>query len=60
LPSPLTPDDGDELATIVLNLLENFKVQLNSRQKRKVQVVIDDYIENMERVPSEDDGYVVD
>jgi hypothetical protein len=60
LPSPLTPDDDDELATIVLNLLENFKVQLNSRQKRKLQVVIDDYIENMERVPSEDDGYVVD
>jgi len=60
LPSPLTPDDDHELATIVLNLLGDFKIQLNSRQKRKLQVVIDDYIENMERVSSGDDGYVVD
>lgn len=60
LPSrPLTPDNDDELATIVLNLLEDFKIQLNSRQRRKLQVVIDDYIENLEKAPSEDDGYIV-
>jgi hypothetical protein len=53
--------DDDELATILLELLEDFKVQLTSRQKRKIQVVIDDYMEDMVKSPpSEYDGYLVD
>lgn len=59
--SPVALGDDDELATILLELLEDFKVQLTSRQKRKIQVVIDDYMEDMVKSPpSEYDGYLVD
>lgn len=53
-------DQDDELAARVLSLLVGFNVQLNSRQKRKLQVVIDDYIEDMEKGNGDDDdGYVI-
>lgn len=58
--SSLALGEDDELATILLELLEDFKVQLTSRQKRKIQVVIEDYMEDMIKVPPEDeDDYYV-
>ncbi|KAH8698068.1 hypothetical protein GQ44DRAFT_733426 [Phaeosphaeriaceae sp. PMI808] len=55
-----TSDEDDELTTRVINLLEGFNIQLNSKQKRKLQVLVDDYIEDMGKGPSKDnDEYVV-
>jgi hypothetical protein len=59
--SPRILDDDDELATKVLSLLESFDIQLNSKQVRKLQVLVDDYVEDLEkRISGEDEGYVVD
>jgi hypothetical protein len=50
---PRTPEDNDseeeELAVRVAELLESFHIQLSARQKRKLYVLIDDYVEGMER-----------
>lgn len=60
LASPHTLFQDGELAARVLSLLEGFNVNLNSRQKRKLQVVIDDFIEDMEKgYGDDDDGYVI-
>jgi hypothetical protein len=72
LPRPQTPDDEDGLATRVINLLEGYNIRLRSKEKRKLQVLIDDYMDNMEtelslykeqletRREVDEDGYVVD
>jgi hypothetical protein len=72
LPRPQTPDDEDGLAARVINLLEGYDIQLSSREKRKLQVLIDDYMDDMEaelslykeqleaREEADEDGYVVD
>jgi hypothetical protein len=72
LPRPQTPDDEDGLATRVINLLEGYNIRLSSKEKRKLQVLIDDYIDEMEtdlslykeqletRREVDEDGYVVD
>jgi hypothetical protein len=56
----------------VINLLEGYDIQLSSREKRKLQVLIDDYMDDMEaelslykeqleaREEADEDGYVVD
>lgn len=71
-PRPQTPDLEDELATTVINLLESYKIQLSSKEQRKLRVVIDDYVDDLVtelclckaqldafQGPDED-GYVVD
>ncbi|KAH7096062.1 hypothetical protein FB567DRAFT_544301 [Paraphoma chrysanthemicola] len=40
-----SPEDEDELATRVMSLLESYKIRLNSRQERKLRVLIDDYMD---------------
>lgn len=72
LPRPQTPDFEDGLATRVINLLEGYNIQLSSKEKRKLRVVIDDYVDGMEMELSlckekledmqeaDEDGYVVD
>lgn len=71
VPRPPTPDAEDGLAGKVIHLLETYYIQLNPKQSRKLQVLIDDYIDDMETELSllkdqletrqeDDDGYVVD
>jgi hypothetical protein len=71
VPRPPTPDAEDGLAGKVIHLLETYDIQLNPKQSRKLQVLIDDYIDDMETELSllkeqletrqeDDDGYVVD
>jgi hypothetical protein len=56
----------------VINLREGYNIRLSSKEKRKLQVLIDDYIDDMEtdlslykeqletRREVDEDGYVVD
>lgn len=67
-----TPHSEDGLPIKVLDLLEHYHIELNDRQRRKLHVLIDDYIEEIETELSlckeqletmreaEEDRYVVD
>jgi hypothetical protein len=48
LPRPQTPDFEDGLATRVINLLKGYNIQLSSKEKRKLRVVINDYMDDIE------------